>query len=247
MTDYQHMCTGIEAVTSDFVDTYRKMGDKEHWKPPPMATARIMSMPIEGSASFRKRMANPSLTARERALANNVPGKTRLANGTAKYPWDANSDRDNIALCKGYKWVRNVHGSEAIWSARKEAAAHMGVSSASLDSLPEYGSEVMDDGHGGFQLSTPQVPKTNAGRSNYAISARNNNFGSNKSTHLEYGQLKGAHNDPTRDTTRGEHFSGRRQYWPKNDQSVSARNLPIKVLHQRTANGGFFARQGAEC
>ena len=134
-------------------------------------------------------------------------------------------------------------------------------------SVQEY-----EDGDGEYQLSTPQVPKTNAGRSNYAISvrscscsnlalvhrccrsflvslrqasaslliacvfcavcavrlvpcapafcslasiltspqadtcsapkARNNNFGSNKSNHLEYGQLKGPHNDPTVDTGR---------------------------------------------
>ena len=100
--------------------------------------------------------------------------------------------RDNIALSDGYKWVRGppVEGCSAIWSARKEAAAaKMQVSSQSLASLPEYDEQAGGD-HGEFQLSTPQVPKTNAARSNYAISARNNNFGSNKSAHLEYGQLK---------------------------------------------------------
>lgn len=154
---------------------------------------------------------------------------------------------DNIGLSDGYKWVRGtpVEGCSAIWSARKEAAAKVGVRSASLESLPELEDDGADDGD--FQLSTPQVPKTNAARSNYAISARNNNFGANKSTHLEYGQLKGPQNDPTQNTGRSQHFSGRRMYWKDDAQGFSARNRPIKLNHARTNNGGFFARRGAEC
>ena len=45
-------------------------------------------------------------------------------------------------------------------------------------------------------LTSPQADTCSAPK------ARNNNFGSNKSNHLEYGQLKGPHNDPTVDTGR---------------------------------------------
>jgi hypothetical protein len=114
------------------------------------------------------------------------------------YPWDANGGTerpDHIAVLDGLRYVKSgnpVLGCEAQWSARREMAAKMGVSAEQLMSQSAEFEKPEDYGE---QIWTPQVPKTNAARTNYAISSRNMNFGANKGP-KEYGQTKKA-DDPT--------------------------------------------------
>jgi hypothetical protein len=191
-SDYQSMCRSGSgaAITAAYPATHRRFTTDGPKRPT-----------FADSDTFRELMAMPSLTQRERRLANRVPGKQYAPNGRAVYPWDANGGLtrpDNIALLDGYRYERGgnpVEGCSAQWSARREAAANKGVTLAVLSQTAEFAGMGYSDR--GVQITTPQVPRTNAARRNYPISARNNNFGSNKSTDIEYGQMKQA-DDPTR-------------------------------------------------
>ena len=205
-SDYQYMCRTGQAA-NDGVVQHRLSKDgffQAVRKRDPFASASSSSgtgphADMEPSSdTFRAVMELPSLTRRERAIANRVPGK-KFVEGRSVYPWDANGgvDRpDHIAVLDGLRYVRTgnpVLGSEAQWSARREMAAKMGVSAEQLAELS--GAEFEKPEDPGLQIWTPQVPKTNAARTNYAISSRNNNFGANKGP-KEYGQQK-KEDDPT--------------------------------------------------
>jgi hypothetical protein len=192
-SDYQYMCRTGQAA-QDGVVQHRLSKDGFF--------AAVNLVPEEDTAgsseTFRAVMELPSLTRRERAIANRVPGK-KFVNGRSVYPWDANGGierPDHIAVLDGLRYVKTgnpVLGSEAKWSARREMAAKMGVSPEQLADLS--GSEFEKPEDHGLQIWTPQLPKTNAARTNYAISSRNNNFGANKGP-KEYSQHK-AKDDPT--------------------------------------------------
>jgi hypothetical protein len=164
-SDYQYMCrTGAgAAVTEGFPATYRRFSGADGGAGQPAGDS--------ATDSFRELMALPSLTARERRLANRVPGKQYAPNGRAVYPWDANGGMarpDNIAVLDGYRYTRNgnpVDGCSAEWSARREVAANRGVR---VSELPEH----LSASWKAFQLSDTCVPTTNAARRNYPISAR---------------------------------------------------------------------------
>lgn len=191
-SDYAYMCrTG--QVAQDGVVQHRL--NKEGF----FAAVQLGEVPSgDGpSATFRAVMELPSLTRRERAIANRVPGK-KFVDGRSVYPWDANGGTerpDHIAVLDGLRYVKSgnpVLGCEAQWSARRELAAKMGTSAEQLMSQTAELEKPEDYGE---QIWTPQVPKTNAARTNYAISSRNMNFGANKGP-KEYGQTK-KEDDPT--------------------------------------------------
>ena len=200
-SDYQYMCRTGQAAQDGIVQhRLSKDGffEAKNNRDSLAAGTRPVAETEQGSATFRAVLELPSLTRRERAIANRVPGK-KFVQGRSVYPWDANGgvDRpDHIAVLDGLRYVKTgnpVLGSGAQWSARREMAAKMGVSAEQLADLS--GAEFEKPEDPGLQIWTPQVPKTNAARTNYAISSRNNNFGANKGP-KEYGQQK-KENDPT--------------------------------------------------
>lgn len=205
-SDYQNMCRTGQAAQDGVVqhrlskDGFFEAVNKRG--PPAVASSSsgtvMLSDTEKCSQTFRAVLDIPSLTRRERAIANRVPGK-KFVNGRSVYPWDANGGverPDHIAVLDGLRYFKTgnpVLGSEAQWSARREMAAKMGVSPEQLADLS--GAEFEKPEDAGLQIWTPQVPKTNAARTNYAISSRNNNFGANKGP-KEYGQQK-KESDPT--------------------------------------------------
>lgn len=195
-SDYQHMCRTGQAANEGVVQ-HRLSKDGLFLKVERGPRVEAGESHENESKTFRALMELPSLTQRERRLANRIPGKASDANGRSVYPWDANGGlhrKDNIAVLDGYRYVRTgpVDGCGAVWSARRELAANMGVSMDELEQIPEYAQHT----ERGLQISTPQVPRTNAARRNYPISARNTNFGANKSLDVEYGQ-QNPEDDPT--------------------------------------------------
>ena len=212
-SDYQYMCRTGQAAQDGVVQ--HRLSKDGFFAP----VNFVQEDDTAGdSKTFRAVMELPTLTRRERAIANRVPGK-KFVEGRSVYPWDANGGverPDHIAVLDGLKYVRSgnpVLGAEAKWSARREVAGRMGVSKEQL--AQQLAEEFEDPWDPGEPLSTPQVPKTNAARTNYAISSRNTNFGANKGP-LEYGQQK-----PSADPTRGilpvtlQHR--RRSYWKEED------------------------------